>query len=142
MDGTNQLPTPADLAAYDLASPVTITRFARQGVNNSLFLVTTGAGRLVLKVYTHVHDVDSLHYEHRLLAQLSTARLPFVLPAPLATRVGATLVRLPAGRASLAPFFDTELLDPARLDHAAWLGAALTALHTALARDDARLGES
>jgi Ser/Thr protein kinase RdoA (MazF antagonist) len=133
-DDASQLPTPADLAAYELAPPVTITRFARQGVNNALFLVTTGTSRLVLKVYTHVHDVASLHYEHGLLGRLSTAGLPFALPTPLATCEGATLVNLPAGWASLAPFFGAEPLDPTSLDHAAWLGAALGELHTALAR--------
>jgi Ser/Thr protein kinase RdoA (MazF antagonist) len=127
------LPQVTDLAPYDLAAPVGIAPLVPHGVNNALFLVTTGASLLVLKVYKGTHSLASLRYEHRLLARLAARSLPFVIPVPVPTRDGATLVRLPIGWAALAPYVDAPPLDPTRLDHATWLGAALAALHHTLA---------
>jgi Ser/Thr protein kinase RdoA (MazF antagonist) len=125
-------PGAADLAEFDLAPPVTLARLPRQGVNNALFLVRTGAETLVLKLHKGVHSAASLRYEHRLLAWLGTQRIRFAVPAPLATRSGATIVRIDGARATLTPHVDAAQLDPARLDHAALLGAALAELHGAL----------
>jgi Ser/Thr protein kinase RdoA (MazF antagonist) len=121
------------LAPYDLAAPVGIAPLVPHGLNNALFLVTTGASPLVLKVYKGTHSLASLRYEHRLLARLADRSLPFAIPVPVPARDGATLVRLPGGWAALAPYVDASPLDPMRLDHATWLGAALAVLHHTLA---------
>jgi homoserine kinase type II len=126
------LPSTAALAAYDLAPPISIARFPRQGVNNELLLVHTGEGALVLKIYRGAHRAASLDYEHRLLARLACAGLPFAVPAPLATRDGATRVRLGRRWATLAPYVAAVPFDASDLDHAALLGAALAMLHTSL----------
>ena len=130
---------PGDLAAglYALTPPVEIAPLdKRGGSNNDVRVVRTGAGQFLWKRYLTHADPARILAEHRLLAWLDAAGLPFAVPAPLRTRDGATLTAHDGGtgwRALFAwlPGGPLDRGDPATI---AALGAALGALHTTLAR--------
>jgi Ser/Thr protein kinase RdoA (MazF antagonist) len=59
------------------------------GLNNRSWFVDGGDARYVLRVFTD-SSLDDVRSEHRLLVQLSAARLPFATPWPVAARDGST----------------------------------------------------
>jgi len=133
----------ADLAAYPLVPPMAVAPLVGAGgINNQVRLVETGAGRFLWKGYLTHADPARIVAEHRLLAWLASAGLPFATPASVPTREGATLLPAPGGSGWRAlfdwlPGGTLDRRDPATI---AALGAALGTLHHALTRlpDDLR----
>ncbi len=134
-------PDHAPLADYDLASPVEIVPPDHQGVNNKIFGVRTGAGDFVGKIYSSYDGLDSIHYEHRLLAWLVGRGLSFSVPVPYPTRNRRLLARIGDGWMSLTPRLpgvspEFRLIngrrDPHVLEHAELLGSAIGELQVAL----------
>lgn len=127
----------AELAAYSLVPPLTVAPLVGAGgINNQVRLVETGAGRFLWKGYLAHADPVLILAEHRLLAWLADAGLPFATPIPVPTREGATLLPAPGGAGWRALFAwlaggPLERRNPATI---AALGAALGTLHRALAR--------
>jgi len=85
------------LAAYGLTPPLHVAPLAAgAGINNQVRVVRTGAGQFLWKHLTHSAPTRIV-IEHRLLAWLSGAALPFGTPQPLATVSGETLIPVAAG---------------------------------------------
>ena len=134
MDDTTEIWSVAALAPYRLTPPLEIVALAvGAGINNQVRVVRTGAGQFLWKQLTHAAPERTLS-EHRLLARLAGASLPFGTPRPLATASGATLVPVADGSwqalFSWLPGGPVDRHDPPAL---AALGTALGALHVALA---------
>lgn len=105
-----------------------------EGTNNLVFRVND---QYVLHVYANHADVSRLRFEHRVLAGLSSAGLPFALPTPLLTTSGDTCARVltDTGEAlavltAYIPGAPADRDDAARVTAA---GEALGLLDTALA---------
>ena len=63
-----RLPT----ADFALIPPIAIAPFAQAGVNNSVWLVRTGAGEFIWKESRHaLGSVAALEYEHWLIEELA-----------------------------------------------------------------------
>lgn len=121
------------LARYDLPAPLEVEPSAAPSVNNVSVRVRAGDRALRCKLYNGAHDLAALRYEQALLKALDRAGLPFALPTPLADRHGETLQQTPLGWLTLIPDLPGAPLNPADLAQVEALGAALGALHVALA---------
>jgi homoserine kinase type II len=73
---------------------------AGSGTNNRTFLVDHGAGHWVLRISENL-TADQVRAEHRLLARLRMAGLPFAVPEPVPALGGEFLVETAAGPATL-----------------------------------------
>jgi len=82
------LPADARLAAAD------------HGTNNQNFIVSIDSPRFVLRISQNL-TADKVRAEHRLLARLRGAALPFAVPEPRPTLTGEALVETSAGPATL-----------------------------------------
>ncbi len=131
-------------AAYGLVPPVHTFSLPSSGLNHRTIGLRCGQGEYILKQFRAPMDELSLEYEHALLARLTNAGLSFAVPAPLATRSGATRVALPDGWAVLTPFLrgqcpEFRLINgrrpPEALAQAEALGSVIGELHMALAGD-------
>lgn len=126
--------------AWGLPAPWTLTPAG--GLNNTSAYVGTPAGDYVLRVYRNTADAERVGYEHALLRALQGAGLPFAVPCPLPTLAGETAAPVPAagGRppalAALFPRLPGGPPDARDLGQVRGAGAALGALHLALARLD------
>src|SRR5690349_12289160 len=58
------------------------------GANNAVYLVDADSGRYVLRIYRNHADTARLDAECQILLALQRARLPFAIPAPIATADG------------------------------------------------------
>lgn len=119
--------------AYDLVPPVAQFALPHQGVNNTTIGIRAGNGDFVWKTYIVLHDRASLDYEHRLLRWLARQRLSFSLPLPLPNRDGELITGMADSLGALVQYCPGVLLDPCRDQDVEELGAALGALHQALA---------
>jgi homoserine kinase type II len=70
------------------------------GTNNHTLRVTAGARCWSLRISQNLTSAQ-VQAEHRLLAQLAQAGLPFAVPAPVALPDGSTVVDTPGGPATL-----------------------------------------
>jgi homoserine kinase type II len=70
------------------------------GTNNQTFAIGQGNRRWVLRISQNLSPAQ-VRAEHRLLARLHRADLPFGVPEPVATVDGETVVPTPAGPATL-----------------------------------------
>ncbi|HWQ14907.1 MAG TPA: phosphotransferase [Roseiflexaceae bacterium] len=120
-------------AAYDLAPPLERFALGAGGSNNETFGLRTGAGVLVVKRYRAARGREAVAYEHRLLALLAVAGLPFAVPAPLPTRDGKTLVWDGGEWLALFPLLPGARPDERDPQVAEQVGVALGRLHGALA---------
>lgn len=123
------------LAPYRLTPPLHVAPLATgAGINNQVRVVRTGAGQFLWKGYLAHADPARILAEHRLLAWLAGAGLPFATPQPVALPGGETVLPAPGGGwRALFRWLPGEPLarrDPATI---AALGAALGTLHGALA---------
>jgi Ser/Thr protein kinase RdoA (MazF antagonist) len=89
------------LACWGIRASAVIARTAH-GTNNHTLQVTDGTRRWSLRVSQNL-TLAQVQAEHRLLAQLAQAGLPFAVPAPVALPNGATIVDTPGGPATLCP---------------------------------------
>jgi homoserine kinase type II len=70
------------------------------GTNNRTLMVTSGHRRLALRISQNLSPAQ-VRAEHRLLAQLARAGLPFAVPAPVALPDGDTVADSPGGPVTL-----------------------------------------
>ncbi|HEX5501243.1 MAG TPA: phosphotransferase, partial [Thermomicrobiales bacterium] len=76
------------------------------GTNNRSWFAESPAGACVLRVYENAVTPARVRREHAILQRLQGASLSFAVPAPLPTRAGGTVARLPrAGGEALAALF-------------------------------------
>ena len=124
----------AALAPYGLTPPLHVLPLAAgAGINNQVRVVRTGAGQFLWKHLTHAAPT-LIQIEHRLLAWLAEAGLPFGTPQPLATDTGETLLPVAdGGWQALFRWLPGEPLARHDPDTFAALGAALGTLHGTLA---------
>lgn len=73
---------------------------ATHGTNNQTFVIRAGTVRWVLRISQNLKPAQ-VRAEHRLLARLRGAGLPFAVPEPLPTRAGDFLAETPAGPATV-----------------------------------------
>jgi len=73
---------------------------AERGSNNQSFVVTAPGGRWVLRISENL-SLDEVRAEHRLLARLRGAGLPFEVPQPVTALDGRTVIATAAGPATL-----------------------------------------
>ncbi|WP_161605975.1 phosphotransferase enzyme family protein [Microlunatus speluncae] len=104
----------------------------QRGTNNLTRIVTTDRAVGVLRVYRNL-DQERVAREHRLLARLASAGLPYRIPRPVPTGSGATLVASPWGAISLSDWIDGRRPDLERPGAARAAGRALARLDLALA---------
>jgi homoserine kinase type II len=110
------------------------------GTNNLVERVETPAGVYALRIYSNTADAARLRFERDVLAQLTEARLPFALPAPLPAVDGAYLVETQTAQgralATLSPYIPGQPPDRDDLDQATAAGEALGQLTVAMAQLD------
>jgi homoserine kinase type II len=87
------------LTEWGLPSDARLTP-ADRGTNNQTMIVSVGSRRLVLRISQNL-TADQVRAEHRLLARLRQAGLPFAVPEPRPTLTGEDLVETGAGPATL-----------------------------------------
>lgn len=120
---------------FTLVPPISIAPFAQAGVNNTVWLVRTGAGEFIWKESRHaLGSVAALEYEHWLIEELARQSPPFAVPVPVRARDGKTYCALPGGGLGLLlPRLPGEQIarhDPAQTEA---FGEASGALMVALA---------
>src|SRR6185312_13973529 len=74
----------AIISAWPVPAPQRVSPLTR-GANNSVYLIDTGNPRYVLRIYRNHADAARLDVEFQILIAMRQARLPFAIPAPIAT---------------------------------------------------------
>jgi homoserine kinase type II len=92
-------PLPAGLLAHWGIAP-DARLAAAGGTNNRTFVVTAGSARWVLRISQNL-TAAQVRAEHRLLARLREAGLPFAVPEPVPALTGDFLAETPAGPATV-----------------------------------------
>lgn len=111
---------------------MTITPVAR-GTNNLTRYVTSRADRYVLRVYPSDRAINQLNAEHCLVAAVANG-LPFLVPTPVPTAAGDTLVAVDGrGTACLFTYIPGERPDPSDEKALRAAGAAYAAVDVELA---------
>lgn len=87
------------LASWGIPATAALAR-AERGTNNQTFLVGQDAERGILRISENL-SAAQVRAEHRLLAWLRPAGLPFRIPEPVPTLAGDTVAETPWGPASL-----------------------------------------
>jgi len=109
------------------------------GTINRTFFVGGARETHVLKLYGRDTDPAQLRYEHRILTKLGRADLPFSVPALCPAVSGETLLPVEGADgvlASIFPLLDGQTVRRGEPGHARRAGAAMGALHRALAALD------
>ncbi len=122
------------LAAYDLAPPVELFVLPHQGNSTQNIGVRTGSGEFVLRTYVVDSEAKKIRHEHRLLRWLAERTLSFVVPVPMPTRNGDTLVPVPHGWQSMSMRLPGARLNWHEPEQVSVFGAALGELHMALSQ--------
>src|SRR5919204_97184 len=91
-------PELADLVASWPVQPPWSLRPVGSGTNNLSRFVDAASGRFFLRVYQNTADAGQVGFEHRLLAELDRASLPFRVPSPVTARDGRTVAATADGR--------------------------------------------
>ena len=130
-------PELADLVASWPVQPPWSLRPVGSGTNNLSRFVDAASGRFFLRVYQNTADAGQVGFEHRLLAELDRASLPFRVPSPVTARDGRTVAATADGRlAALFRVLPGEPLARRDVGQIRRCGEALGQLHRALARID------
>ena len=124
-------PVAALLARWGIPAGAAVARTGR-GTNNRTFEVTAGDRRWSLRISQNLTPAQ-VQAEHRLLARLARAGLPFAVPAPVPLPDGSTVAGPPDGPATLCewiPGVQPDLSQEAPLER---FGRAAAELSDALA---------
>ena len=128
---------PDDLAAlvarYDIGTVLSCKGIA-EGVENSNFLLETTAGRFILTLYEKRVSEDDLPFFVDLLAHLAASDCP--VPAMIADRDGGAIQRISGRAACIIQFLSGISLTHPTSAQSEAAGAALGAMHRALAGYD------
>jgi Ser/Thr protein kinase RdoA (MazF antagonist) len=121
------------LDQWDLPRPRELVRTAF-GMSNESYLVNSGAGAHVLRVYV-AKPLQAIRFEHEVLRRLIEADLPFRVPQPLPTKRGDTIaLDLDTARhCALFPRIPGETLDDGDTAAVARAAEAFARLDVALA---------
>jgi homoserine kinase type II len=106
---------------------------AAHGTNNQTFVVRAGSARWVLRISQNLTQAQ-VRAEHRLLARLRQARLPFAVPEPVPALTGDFVAETAAGPATVTkwlPGVRPDLSDEQALER---FGRAVGQLGVALGR--------
>lgn len=98
------------------------------GANNVVYLVDADSGRYVLRIYRNHTDAARLDAEYQILRALQRVKLPFAIPAPIATMDSQYHIEMSDaeyGRQIAALFPWLPGSHPDRQDTAAAFGAAV-----------------
>lgn len=121
---------PVGLLAYWGIPPAALLT-ATHGTNNQTYVVTLGSTRWVLRISQNL-TAAQVRAEHRLLARLRHAGLPFAVPEPMPALSGACLAETAAGPATVTkwlPGLRPDLSDEQSLQR---FGRAIGQLSVAL----------
>src|SRR5215470_5862419 len=116
------------LSGYDIGSLLAYKGIA-EGVENSNFLVHTGAGYFILTLYEKRVAASDLPFFLNLIEHLSGRGL--TCPQPVRNRAGEALGRLAGRPAAIVTFLDGMWIRRPSAVHCAGLGRALAELHIA-----------
>lgn len=119
------------IAGYDVGELLSCKGIA-EGVENSNFLVHTGAGHYILTLYEKRVSPQDLPFFLALMHHLHGRGVS--CPLPVADRQGNTLKRLAGRPAALITFLDGMWVRRPRPEHCAALGRVMAEMHLA-ARD-------
>lgn len=114
------------VATYDIGE-VTSCKGIAEGVENSNYLLSTGAGSFILTLYEKRVNPDDLPFFLGLMAHLAARGIP--CPTPLKDNSGQALGQLCGRHAAIITFLDG--MWPRRItpDHCAGVGAAMAKMH-------------
>ena len=118
------------LAGYDIGAPLSFKGIA-EGVENTNYLLATGAGRFILTLYEKRTRLEDLPFFLGLMRHLSQKGVR--CPTPVCDRKGESLQRLAGRPAALMSFLDGVSVRRPSAEHCATVGAALAGLHAASA---------
>jgi homoserine kinase type II len=119
------------LARWGVPADATVD-VAERGTNNHTVAVTAGGRRWALRISQNL-TLAQVRAEHRLLARLAGAGLPFAVPAPLPLPGGDTIADTPVGPATLCPWIPGVRPDLSREPALERFGRAAAELSGALA---------
>lgn len=71
-------------SAWAVPAPTQVASLTR-GANNAVYRIDAGSVQYVLRIYRNHADAARLDVEYQILMALRNARLPFAIPAPIAT---------------------------------------------------------
>ena len=133
MDDLAQLSEPVAklLARWGIPAGAAVA-LTERGTNNRTLQVTAGDRRWFLRISQNLTS-DQVQAEHRLLARLARAGLPFAVPAPVPLPDGSTVAGTSGGPATLCewiPGVRPDLSQEAALER---FGRAVAELSDALA---------
>ncbi|RED54704.1 phosphotransferase [Cohnella lupini] len=77
----------------------------QSGWNNTTRFIEAEGRKWVLRIYETHKDMAKIRYEHELLLALNEKSLPFLIPVPVRSRNGGTIVKLEDGTERLACLF-------------------------------------
>lgn len=118
----------AFLAGYDLGELLSYKGIA-EGVENSNFLVHTGAGHFILTLYEKRVAAGDVPFFLALMEHL--AKRGLTCPLPVKNRAGSALGKLAGRPAALVTFLDGMWIRRPSPGHCAAVGEALAKLHLA-----------
>jgi homoserine kinase type II len=118
----------AFLAGYDLGALLSFKGIA-EGVENTNYLLHTGAGYFFLTLYEKRVARDDLPFFLGLLEHLAARRI--ICPQPVKNRNGAVLGELAGRPAAIVTFLEGVSVRRAQVGHCGAVGRALAALHLA-----------
>ncbi len=116
------------LAGYDIGELLAYKGIA-EGVENSNFLVHTGAGNFILTLYEKRVAEGDLPFFLALMEHLATRGI--TCPQPVRNRHGGVLGRIAGRPAAIVTFLDGMWIRRPTAAHCAALGEALAQLHLA-----------
>src|ERR1700720_4622737 len=116
------------LAGYDIGELLSYKGIA-EGVENSNFLVHTGAGNFILTLYEKRVAERDLPFFLGLMEHLATRGI--TCPQPVKTKTGKTLGKLACRPAAMVTFLDGLWIRRPSAAHCAALGEALARVYVA-----------
>ncbi|MBC7768063.1 MAG: homoserine kinase [Phycisphaerales bacterium] len=117
------------LAQYDLG-PATSCKGIAEGVENSNYLLRTGAGQFILTIFEKRVREEDLPFFMQLMARLAERGVP--APQPIATKTGALFTHTKQKPAAIISFLDGVWPRAPDIGHCAAIGEVLARMHVAL----------
>jgi homoserine kinase type II len=118
----------AFVAEYDIGEVLSCKGIA-EGIENTNYLLATGAGTFILTLYEKRVDPKDLPFFLGLMEHLALQGVP--CPVPVKGRDGRSLRRLAKRPAAIVTFLDGMWPRKPTAEHCAGLGAALARMHVA-----------
>lgn len=125
------------LARWGIPAGAAVT-LTGHGTNNRTLRVSAGDRRWCLRISQNL-TLAQVQAEHRLLAHLAQAGLPFAVPAPVPLPDGSTVADTPGGPATLCewiPGVQPDLSQEVALERLGWVAAELSGALADVARQD------